>query len=305
MTIFTWAVLRQKRVVFRGHCLVVNKYADLVLIGFTHLRMFEFIIFEHNIKSCIDVDIHDYTIQLIKCKDNMRDIRSSLKMAYKTSTLGHVYVINELIPMYCFLKEWYVMNYLEVYQLNNYTMTWSAPHVVVFDLDSTLITDEEHVNIRCENVYKSLEELKNMGCVLVLWSYGNREHVTHSMRVTQLNRGFFDITICGGYKVEDKISNSVSVDARRNLLYINKPFYSDVGVENKLPKSPRVVLWYLRKAHVNYIKTITLVDDLESNDFSYDYFVHVKKCSEPRDDWSYYHDEIVDNISQYNLLFNN
>jgi viral phosphatase len=213
-----------------------------------------------------------------------------------------VYVINEKIPLYAFLREWYVQHYLEVYQLHYDKFLWEIPHVVVFDLDNTLISDEEHVRIRSDSVYESLRDLKDKGCVLVLWSYGNREHVTHSMTETDLN-GIFDITICGGQQLSSG-SSRVVVDNRSQMAFVDKPFYLDIEPKtDRLPKSPRVVLWYLRKIGVNYTKSITLVDDLKDNDYSYDYFVNVSRCFEPSNDWDKYHDMIVDNIMLHEQEF--
>jgi viral phosphatase len=262
--------------------------------------MFEFVVFAFDKKQRIDES--EYTIQIVKCNDNMIDIRSNLKLAFKTSALGHVYVINEKIPMYAFLKEWYVQHYLEVYQMHYDKFVWEIPHVVVFDLDNTLITDEERVHIRHPSVYDSLCDLKNKGCVLVLWSYGNREHVTHSMHETDLN-DIFDVTICGGQRVTEGKSR-VIVDNKSKMVFVDKPFYLDIDLTtDRLPKSPRVVLWYLRKIGINYIKTLTLVDDLKDNDYSYDYFVNVSRCFEPSNDWNKYHETIVDNILEYEHQF--
>lgn len=258
--------------------------------------MFEFVVFAFDAKQRIDT--RDYMVQIVKCADDMTDIRLNLKRAYKTSALGHVYVINEKIPLYKFLKEWYVQSYLEVYQLKHDKYVWEIPHVIVFDLDNTLITDEDRVQIRDEFVYESLNELKSKGCVLVLWSYGNREHVTHSMTETYLN-GYFDIVICGGQKLTD-LKSRVIVDNHSKMVFVEKPFYLDIDqTSDRLPKSPKVVLYYLRKIGVNYNKTLTLVDDLKDNNYSYDHFLNVRRCMEPRKDWRQYHEELLNNITEY------
>ncbi|QNV47809.1 38k [Alphabaculovirus altersperidaniae] len=292
----SWTVLQRRDVFLRRHVLVLAEWADLACISFRHLKMFEFVIFAFDPKQ--RVDTRDYMIQIVKCADDMTDIRINLKRAYKTSALGHVYVINEKIPMYGFLKEWYVQNYLEIYQLKHDKYVWEIPHVIVFDLDNTLITDEDRVQIRDEYVYESLNELKSKGCVLVLWSYGNREHVTHSMTETYLN-GYFDIVICGGQKLTD-LKSRVIVDNHSKMVFVEKPFYLDIELTtDRLPKSPKVVLYYLRKIGVNYNKTLTLVDDLKDNDYSYDYFLNVRRCMEPRKDWKQYHEELLNNITEY------
>nr|QNH90568.1 38K [Mamestra configurata nucleopolyhedrovirus A]UVZ34923.1 38K [Melanchra picta nucleopolyhedrovirus]UVZ35094.1 38K [Melanchra picta nucleopolyhedrovirus] len=298
----SWTFLQRRDAFFlRRHVLVLADSAHLLRISFRHLKMFEFVVFAFSKRQQIDES--EYKIQLVKCNDNMIDIRKNLKLAFKTSALGHVYVINEKMPLYAFLKEWYVQSYLEVYQMHYDKFVWEIPHVVVFDLDNTLISDEDKVRIRTPNVYKSLYDLKQKGCVLVLWSYGNREHVTHSMNLTKLN-DIFDVTICGGQRLGRNASSRVIVDNKSKMVFVDKPFYLDIDLTtDRLPKSPRVVLWYLRKIGINYIKTITLVDDLKDNDYAYDYFVNVSRCFEPSNDWDKYHNIIVDNIVQYELEF--
>lgn len=308
-------MLRHKRPLIKRHLLVLANLQDMSYI-FRHLELFEFVVFEfNNNKEYAKIDTGTYMMQLIKCQDSMNDLRSHLKLAFKTSALGHTYVFNERIPLYCFLKEWYVQSYLEVYQLGNETFLWEIPHVVVFDMDSTLITDEEEVNIRDEFVYDSLAELKRMGCVMVLWSYGDRIHVTESLHRTRLT-DYFDIILCGGYKTENDDGDEfttgrgrrrrrIITDVKTNQVFVDKSFYFDIGGDDyiTLPKSPRVVLWHLRKAGINYFKTITLVDDLKTNNYSYDFFVNVKRCPEPRNDWKQYHDIITDHIDSYEYMF--
>ncbi|AIE47810.1 8k [Peridroma alphabaculovirus] len=296
-----WTFLQRRDVLVRRHVLVLVDSTDLFRIGFRHLNMFEFVVFAFDRHQ--RVELRDYMLQIVRCADSMIEVRQNLKLAFRTSALGHVYVINERIPMYAFLKEWYVQNFMEVYQMRPDTFVWEMPHVIVFDLDNTLITDEERVGIRDVAVYDSLRELKLKGCVLVLWSYGNREHVTHSMSETDLDGGIFDVTICGGQR-ETAGSDRVIVDNRSSMVFVEKPFYLDAEhTTERLPKSPRVVLYYLRKMGVNYIKTITLVDDLKDNDYSYDYFINVRRCMEPRRDWEHYHEMILDNIAAYEQEF--
>ncbi|ACI47440.1 38 kDa protein [Spodoptera litura nucleopolyhedrovirus II] len=292
----SWTMLQRRDVFLRRHVLVLAEWSDLACVSFRHLKMFEFVVFAFDAKQRIDT--RDYMVQIVKCADDMTDIRLNLKRAYKTSALGHVYVINEKIPLYKFLKEWYVQSYLEVYQLKHDKYVWEIPHVIVFDLDNTLITDEDRVQIRDEFVYESLNELKSKGCVLVLWSYGNREHVTHSMTETYLN-GYFDIVICGGQKLTD-LKSRVIVDNHSKMVFVEKPFYLDIDqTSDRLPKSPKVVLYYLRKIGVNYNKTLTLVDDLKDNNYSYDHFLNVRRCMEQRKDWKQYHEELLNNITEY------
>ncbi|ABY65811.1 38K [Orgyia leucostigma nucleopolyhedrovirus] len=298
----SWTVLRLRRPLARRHMLVLNRFEDLRRLMFGHWEMFEYVLFAFDKQHKPEIDPDTYMTQIIKCCDEMSQLRLNLKLAFKTSTLGHVYVINECIPMYAFLNEWYVQNYLELYQLGQETFTWEIPHVVVFDLDSTLITDELDVRIRDPDVYSSLLDLKQRGCVLMLWSYGNEDHVSHSLKVTKLTN-FFDTIICEGYKTGESC-NRVIVDAKHDTVLVKKSFYLDVEEDDKrLPKSPRVVLFYLRKLGVNYYKTLTLVDDLKTNNYSYDYFINVKKCPEPRNDWQQYHEIIVDNMEQHDREF--
>ncbi|AOL56808.1 38K [Chrysodeixis includens nucleopolyhedrovirus] len=308
----TWVVLRRRAALVKRHILVVCDFGDLSLMSFRHLDLFEFVVFALDKKSFNArlIDTENYIMQLVRCEDNMREIRVNLKLAYKTSALGHVYVINEKIPMYWFLKDWYVQNYLEVYQMQTDSFSWEIPHVLVFDLDNTLISGEEDVRIRHDDVYDSLIALKEKGFVLVLWSYGNKEHVTYSMDHTRLVP-YFDVVICGGQRSSTPSSTMttkrVLANNKTKHIFVEKAFYSDVNVNNdedaKLPKSPRIVLYYLRKAGINYIKTISLIDDLKANDYSFDYFIKVRKCIEPLNDWDIYHDEIVDNIDEYESWF--
>ncbi|QYC92720.1 38K [Trabala vishnou gigantina nucleopolyhedrovirus] len=261
--------------------------------------MFEYVLFAFDKRDYGTVDLDTYIMHVFKCKDDMKLVRHNIKTIFKTCALGHTYVINERIPMYSLLHEWYVQNYLEIYQIRQETFTWETPHVIVFDLDSTLVTDELEVRIRDECVHFSLMELKERGCVLVLWSYGNEEHVSHSLETTKL-AGLFDVVICEGHKTGGLPRNRVIVD--NDFVFIKKPFYLDIEDGERLPKSPRVVLYYLRKIGVNFVRSLTLVDDLECNNYSYDFFVKVKKCREPRNDWQTYHDIVLDNIEQHDKL---
>lgn len=243
-------------------------------------------------------------MKLFKCADVMTDIRTYIKTTFRTSYLGHVYVINEKVPLYAFLKEWYVQDCFDVYNLRHETLMIEPPHVIVFDLDSTLITDERDVNIRDEFVYDSLAQLRARGCVLILWSYGSERHVSESMYSTRLDKDYFHKIVCGGYKIDTQPSDEVRFDRTNRKMYRDKPFYLDVKpVNGRLPKSPRVILYYLQRLGVNYTKTITLVDDLKTNNYSYDFFVNVKKSPEPRRDWQAYHDDIIEHIESYDLAF--
>nr|WUR10755.1 38K [Calliteara abietis nucleopolyhedrovirus] len=310
-----WTVIRLKRPFARHHLLVVDRIEHLRNLMFGHLDMFEYVIFSFDndrkkINSHV-VDFENYTMRVFKCPDEMPHIRHNIKSVFKTSVLGHVYVLNEHLPLYAFLTEWYVQSYLEMLQLQLDTFTWEVPHVLVFDLDSTLITDEMDVRVRDVDVYGSLMEFKQSGCVLVLWSYGNESHVVHSLKRTKLT-DFFNVIICEGHKVGEA-RRGVVVDAKRDVVLVKKSFYLDINDSDEddanggdddrfhsLPKSPRIVLFYLRKLGVNYIKSLTLIDDLKTNNYAYDYFVNVRKCSEPRSDWMQYHAQILNNFDCYN-----
>ncbi|BAC67325.1 hypothetical protein AhnVgp074 [Adoxophyes honmai nucleopolyhedrovirus] len=296
-----WTVLKHRNPLLRKHILVLSEYDDLIIVGFDNLKYFEYVlfVFDKNVK----LDTHNYMCQLLKCEDNMQCVRRYIKMAYKTPVLGHVYVINERKPMYNLLKEWYVQNYVEVYQLATEKLLWSIPHVIVFDLDETLITSENQVQIRDKFVYTSLQDLHDRNCVLILWSYGNTEHVSASLKETELE-GYFDIVLSGGNK-KSKFERRTIVYSLSKTTYVKKPFYLDHDYDNSehIPKSPRVPLWYMRKCGINYYKTITLVDDLTANDHSYDYFVNVNRCSQPITDWHRWHQIIVDNIEDYDNTY--
>ena len=245
----------------------------------------------------------------------MRDIKHNIKRAFKTSVLGHVCTIDAKPPMYLFLKEWFVLPYQRIDTLKTESLIWGFPHVVVFDLDSTLITEEEHVQIRDPFVYDSLQELKDMGCVLILWSYGCREHVSHAIANLEL-ASYFDTIIAEGSTIKESSSSSSSnntsqqttsreliVDHKLKKQFVVEKFDFDMELDRYtkyIPKSPKIVLKYLCDKNLNYIKSITLVDDLPSNNHGYDFYIKVKRCPIPVHDWEHYHNEILDNIINYN-----
>ncbi|AKC91680.1 38k protein [Lambdina fiscellaria nucleopolyhedrovirus] len=330
-----WIVLRLKRPFVRHHWLVLMQRVDMRRLMFDHTDLFEFVVFKFEPDAVKHIDFETYQMQVIKCADRMDHLRHAIKLAYGTCVFGHTYVINERIPMYAFLKEWYVQNYLEVYQAKQQTFAWEAPHALVFDLDSTLITNERDVRIRDYDVYDSLLDFKRRGCVLLLWSYGSRDHVVHSLNVTNLTN-FFDIIICEGqnesgmlltrkiidernYKNndddDDKIDDNDDNEKRIGHVFVKKSFYIDLNddddnnnrnncnVSLPLPKSPKIALWYLRKKGVNCLKSITLVDDLNSNNYAYDYFLNVKKCTKPLADWRHYHQQIVNNLESHDANY--
>ncbi|AAL01770.1 hypothetical protein 38K [Spodoptera litura nucleopolyhedrovirus] len=300
-----WCCLKRRwPTMLRGHLFVVHRFEDARILSVRHLELFEYIIFKFTPDTSIDT--LNYTMKIFKCADTMNDIRNHIKITYKTSYLGHTYTINKSVPPYAFLKEWYVQDAFSVYILGHETLMIEPPHVVVFDLDSTLITDELEVSIRDEFVYESLDELRDRGCVLILWSYGSEDHVSDSMRKTRLDCGYFHKIICGGYKTTTTTTKPGHRIDRDNskIAYRDRQFFLDVTPSNgRLPKSPRIVLYYLQRLGVNCVKTITLVDDLKSNNYSYDNFVNVSKSPVPRNDWQKYHDQIVDYMKEYDEIF--
>ncbi|AAR28867.1 ORF103 [Leucania separata nucleopolyhedrovirus] len=298
-----WCCLKRRFPLYRGHILVVDRFQDTRMLSIRHLENFEYILFKFVPDSSIDTQ--KYAMNLFKCADSMPDIRFYIKNTCKISYLGHVYVIGLRYPMYGFLKEWYVQDCFEMdTEPGVERLLIEPPHVLVFDLDSTLITDEQNVNIRDEFVYDSLEYFKKIGCVLILWSYGSERHVSESMYRTRLDKNLFHKIICGGYRTTSNPSRDVRFDRTNNKTYIDKPFRSDVEpVKGRLPKSPRIILYYLKKLGVNYTKTITLVDDLKTNNYSYDLFVNVQRSPVPRNDWKMYHDIIVKHIDGHRKQF--
>jgi viral phosphatase len=171
----------------------------------------------------------------------------------------------------------------------------------VFDLDSTLITEEDQVQIRDSQIYNSLFELKELGCVLVLWSYGSRDHVAHSLKKVQLD-SYFDLIISEGSSLvnnSDVNKKSISKDGKLNIYFYENKFKYDLDVPNDnnwIPKTPKIVIKYLSDKNINCFKSITLVDDLSTNNYAYDYFIKVTRCPVPKHDWHHYHSKIVQNF---------
>ncbi|AAC63768.1 38K [Bombyx mori nucleopolyhedrovirus] len=311
-----WICLRLNDAIIKRHVLVLSEYADLKYLGFEKYKFFEYVIFQF----CNDPHLckiiennYNYCMQIFKAPaDNMCDIRHNIKRAFKTPVLGHMCVLSNKPPMYSFLKEWFLLPHYKVVSLKSESLTWGFPHVVVFDLDSTLITEEEQIQIRDSFVYDSLQELHEMGCVLVLWSYGSRDHVAHSMRDADLE-GYFDIIISEGSTVREERSDLVQnshnaiVDYNLKKRFIENKFVFDIHnhrSDNNIPKSPKIVIKYLSDKNVNFFKSITLVDDLPTNNYAYDFYVKVKRCPTPVRDWHNYHEQIIDNLIEYDNMYN-
>ncbi|UZE89734.1 38K [Parapoynx stagnalis nucleopolyhedrovirus] len=298
-----WICLRLNNTIIKRHVLVLREYSDLKYLGFENYKYFEYVIFAFS-KDPMLLNIiqnnSQYCLQLFTCADDMRDIRYYIKRSFKVQALGHFCIINALAPMYSFLKEWFIVPFEKIVYLKNKHLIWDFPHVIVFDLDSTLITEEEHVRIRDPQIYDSLSELKDMGCVLILWSYGSREHVAHSLKQVNLD-SYFDIVISEGSTLdtnEHKTANRQTKNLKLKKLYVEKDFKYDLNDDVvDIPKTPKIVIKYLAEKNINCFKTITLVDDLATNNFSYDYFIKVSRCPVPKHDWHQYHEEILENIN--------
>ncbi|ABF50295.1 38k [Antheraea pernyi nucleopolyhedrovirus] len=302
-----WACLRLRNAFYRGHILAVAEYTDLKYLGFEKYEHFEYVLLQ--VRGGAQLHVLEanprYCVQVFVAEDDMRSVRHHIKATFKTPALGHVCVLHNKPAMYAFLDEWYALPDFEVPQLKCDALVWGFPHVIVFDLDSTLITEQEQVQIRDPHVYDCLEELRDAGCVLVLWSYGSRDHVAHSLRAVQLTP-YFDAIISEGSVAEDApAATTETTDLQMQSRYVSSNFSFDMHAESgaELPKSPKVVIKILADKGVNYFKSITLVDDLPSNNFAYDYYVRVKRCPVPVRDWRRYQDEILDNLAEYDSLY--
>ncbi|AGR57092.1 P38 [Choristoneura rosaceana nucleopolyhedrovirus] len=304
----SWACLRLHDAFYKGHVLLVAEYADLKYLGFQKYEYFEYVLFHlnNNAQLCSVIASNErYCLQVFNADDDMRNVRHHLKIAFKTPVLGHMCVFQHKPAMYACLKEWHTLFEFQVPLLRSESLVWDFPHVIVFDLDSTLITEQEEVQIRDPQIYDSMSELRDLGCVLVLWSYGSREHVAHSLRAVQL-APYFDAIISEGSVAEDVPAASVvTTDAQMQSCYVSSNFRFDMHAQSgdDLPKSPKVVIKILADKGVNYFKSITLVDDLPSNNFAYDYYVRVKRCPVPSRDWQRYHDQITNNIEEYDSVY--
>lgn len=115
-------------------------------------------------------------------------------------------------------------------------------------------------------------------------------------------RKYFNVVLAGGKK-NNEYSTNDETDTENRVVFVDTPFYFDLERDEKIPKSPRVILWYLKKMGINYIKTITLVDDLSDNDFGYDNFVHITKCAKPKNDWSIWQRKIENNIQDNDTFY--
>lgn len=277
----TWSLVKR-------HLLIVNNYNDVKLVTSRALDRVEYVVFEGEVSVC---DTR-FRVKKLHTRDEMRDFRRKFKIEFNVAYMGHIFTLYVRPATYDLLNEWLVYDVNELDRLSlEHVVHLDPPHVVVFDMDSTLITDEEEVRIRDPAIYEALDELKALNCVLCLWSYGDREHVVHSLNKLELS-SYFDIILSEGRRIGE-YSVAAAEDRRYDVFYKSTPFYLDVTDVKHIPKSPRVVLWYLQKYNVGYIKTITLVDDLSDNNISYDNFVNPNTCPVPVDDWDNWHRRIV------------
>ncbi|AKN80969.1 38K [Lonomia obliqua multiple nucleopolyhedrovirus] len=309
-----WICLRLNNALIKRHVLVLNEYLDLKYLGFEKYKYFEYVIFRFcdNPQLCRMIETnHNYCMQVFKCPDNMQNIRHNIKCIFKTSILGHICIIDNKTPMYLFLKEWFVLPEYKIDTLKAESLIWGFPHVIVFDLDSTLITEEERVQIRDPFVYESLQELQNIGCILILWSYGCKEHVASSLTELGLTK-YFDIIIAEGSVAQSCDNAIVSpnmmlTDYKLQRQFIVTNFNLDISNDEQhdyLPKSPKIVIKHLSDKNLNYFKSITLVDDLPSNNYAYDFYIQVQRCPEPVHDWEHYHSLIIQNMQNYENTYN-
>jgi viral phosphatase len=292
--------MRNNWALVKRHILFLNEHQDLQLVPRSLLDRIEFVIFKGGVIGSDYGRLYKCNIMTTDDSSDMREFRRRLKTSYALPYLGHLFTIYARPATYELLNEWLVYDVTELGALTSRSHFFDPPHVVVFDMDSTLITEEEEVQIRDPAIYESLEELQRKNCVLCLWSYGDRQHVVDSLQKLQLEE-YFSLILAEGRKSGEH-STSASVDTKYDVFYKNTPFYLNVDYKC-LPKSPRVILWYLQKKGINFIKTITLVDDLLDNDYNYDNFVHLRRCPVPINDWHEWHSEIVGFIDSYDYIF--
>lgn len=261
------------------------------------MEQIEFVVFENKCQR-----FHtQYDKFPMTSPNDMRHFRAVFKSKFKLPYLGHIFVQYSNPAIYSLLKEWLVLYINEAKNLMYKTIYMEPPHVIVFDMDSTLITEEEEVRIRDPRIYEGLDKLKKRNCILCLWSYGDREHVVHSLRKVNLSN-YFNIILAEGRK-SGEYSTEDQLDNKRDVYYKSTPFYLNVPNLINIPKSPRVVLYYLKTKGVQYIKSITLVDDLYDNDFNYDHFVHIHRCPVPVNDWHEWQHIILLFIDNYDFIY--
>lgn len=73
----------------------------------------------------------------------MCDIRYNIKCVFKMLVLGYMCVFSNKLLMYLFFKEWFLLLYYKVVFFKSEFLMWGFLYVVVFDLDSIFIIEEE------------------------------------------------------------------------------------------------------------------------------------------------------------------
>ncbi|ABC74933.1 38K [Neodiprion abietis nucleopolyhedrovirus] len=226
-------------------------------------------------------------------KDDMREIRKYMRKAFELQNCGPAFVLDDdnSIAHVQSLSEWCKYKISDVSSIQEIGLYSPVKHVIVFDLDNTLITDSIPAELRCHTVIDSLHKLAE-NHILVLWSYGNAEHVEKSLKEINLPTSLFTSIICGGRSANFENNNQ----QKRSFLV-----ESIVKDMSNLPKSVTVVTQYLNSECLYYFKSFTLVDDKKSNQINYDFFIQCKKAKKPIHDWCVYHDIIVTNLNAYDM----
>lgn len=294
-----WVVLRNRWPLVRGHLLLVNDYGEVARgVSSRCLDRIEYVVFARGPPVPQD---GRFGITVLTSRDCMRDFRRALRSEFGAAYFGLLFTTGGRPAAYALTKEWLVSDVSAVMEPRPPAPFFDPPHVVVFDMDSTLITEEARVRIRDPAVHEGLEALRRRNCLLVLWSYGDREHVVHSLRLVGLDDGVFQLVLAEGRRPDGagEDGGGSSVDPRYDVVYTDTAFHLNVADRPAIPKSPRVVLWHLHRVGVDFIKTLTLVDDLADNDYAYDEFVHIARCPVPVEDWHLWQAKIEEFLSRY------
>jgi viral phosphatase len=233
--------------------------------------------------------------------DTMVMIRTELRRKYDVDKYGITFVLPEYINHNIHvLKEW------QMYQLNeseifcNFKVSHAASHVLVFDLDNTLVTGESSVRLRCSDIIDKLFCYRNLNYILILWSYGNEVHVQECLIEASIDKDIFNIIICGGSSVDRRIQpQTITADINTSVFPVDLKLN-----EHNLPKSMRVILRYLHDNNYFFTKLCGLIDDKKCNYLNCDFFVNCKKCITPISDWNDIEDKISSNIENFNKFRN-
>ncbi|AKR17442.1 39K [Mocis latipes granulovirus] len=295
-----WLVVRNTNTLFKRHILFIASCHDMMYVSTQYLECVEFVVTtSKGLTRFGGFAPHKYKIKTFRCEDNMKEFRKQLRDTFKLTYFGQTFNLYNRPAPFKMLNEWLVLDLSEILKLSTRHVCFQPPHIIVFDMDSTLITEEEEVQIRDPRIYYSLEQLKKNNCKLCLWSYGDREHVVDSMKKVDIEK-YFDIVLAEGNK-RGIYSTRETEDRVYDKHYTATPFHLNVD-RLMLPKSPRVVLYYLKEKGVNFFKSITLVDDLRENDFNYDNFVNLDRCPVPVHDWHVWYNKIVEYINHFDTV---